>query len=58
MELVYLENVQEADAKSDALFQQVMQASEIVFNRAPTPGKGRLSEMIETTQQLSDDTQL
>jgi hypothetical protein len=58
VELVYVENVQEADAKADALFQQVMQASDIVFNREPTPGKSRLSEMIETTQQLSDDTQL
>lgn len=58
VDVVYVENVEEADAKADALFQQVMQASEIVFNREPTPGKSCLSEMIETTQQLSDNTQL
>lgn len=58
VELVYVENVAEADAKADALVQQVMQASEIVYNREPTPGKTRLSEMLETHKQISDEMEM
>ena len=58
VELVYAENVEEADAKADALLQQVLQASEIVYNREPTPGKSRISEMLETYKQISDEPQL
>lgn len=58
VELIYVENVEEADQKADALIQQVMQASEIVYNREPTPGKTRLSEMLETHKQISDEMEL
>lgn len=58
VELVYVENVAEADAKADALIQQVLQASEIVYNREPTPGKTRLSEMLETHKQISDEMEM
>ena len=58
VQLVYVENVEEADQKADALIQQVMQASEIVYNREPTPGKTRLSEMLETHKQISDEMEM
>lgn len=35
--LIYVESVEEADQKADALIQQIMQTSEIVYNQEPTP---------------------
>ncbi|MBD2261073.1 hypothetical protein [Pseudanabaena sp. FACHB-2040] len=58
VQLVYVENVEEADQKADALIQQVMQASEIVYSREPTPGKTRLSEMLEIHKQISDEMEM
>jgi len=56
--LIYVESVEEADQKADALIQQVIQASEMVYSREPTPGKTRLGEMLETYKQISDEMEM
>jgi len=56
--LIYVESVEEADQKADALIQQVIQASEMVYSREPTPGKTRLGDMLETYKQISDEMEM
>jgi len=54
--LIYVENIEEAEQEADAVIQRVMQAAEMVSATNPQSEQERLSKMLQTYRQVSDES--